>query len=194
MGRKPTKRKKGRSTAMSADNEEKANANGEVRDGANVDKIRDLIFGSQMRDYEKRFTRLEERLAKAADALRDDMKKRFDALESFVGQEMESLGQRLKTEKSERAESLKDLSREIARFLEIARQETLADRGPALDGAGRFAGAHSRAIQDASRRNPQGAERDGIGAGARGRDAANGKDRSGHAGRSFQRVFAAPEG
>ena len=97
---------------MSSDNEEKANANGEVRDGANVDKIRDLIFGSQMRDYEKRFTRLEERLAKAADALRDDMKKRFDALEAFVGQEMESLGQRLKTEKSERAEALKELSRE----------------------------------------------------------------------------------
>ncbi|MGH9676311.1 MAG: hypothetical protein ACRD36_04350, partial [Candidatus Acidiferrum sp.] len=39
-------------------------------------------------------------------------KKRFDALESFVGQELESLGQRLKTEKTDRAEGLKELTRE----------------------------------------------------------------------------------
>jgi hypothetical protein len=97
---------------MAANTEDKNVANGEVREGQNVDKIRDILFGSQMRDYEKRFVRLEERLAKASDALRDDLKKRFDALESFVQQEMEALGQRLKTEKSERADALKELTRE----------------------------------------------------------------------------------
>jgi CHASE3 domain sensor protein len=97
---------------MSADNDEKATGNGEIREGANVDKIRDILFGSQMRDYDKRFGRLEERLAKAADALRDDLKKRFDSLESFVQQEVESIHQRLKTEKSERVEALKELTRE----------------------------------------------------------------------------------
>ncbi len=30
--------------------------------GGNVDKIRDILFGSQMRDYETRFARLEESL------------------------------------------------------------------------------------------------------------------------------------
>jgi DNA repair exonuclease SbcCD ATPase subunit len=97
---------------MAANTEDKNIANGEIREGANVDKIRDILFGSQMRDYEKRFLRLEERLAKASDALRDDLKKRFDSLESFVQQEMEALGQRLKTEKSERADALKELTRE----------------------------------------------------------------------------------
>jgi chromosome segregation ATPase len=97
---------------MAANTEDKNIANGEIREGANVDKIRDILFGSQMRDYEKRFTRLEERLAKASDALRDDLKKRFDSLESFVQQEMEALGQRLKTEKTERADALKELTRE----------------------------------------------------------------------------------
>src|SRR5271168_3544065 len=103
--------KRGRSN-MPAISEEKNVANGEIREGANVDKIRDILFGSQMRDYEKRFVRLEERLAKASDALRDDLKKRFDSLESFVQQEMEALSQRLKTEKSERVEALKELTRE----------------------------------------------------------------------------------
>ena len=36
-----------------------------IQTGAgNVDKIRDILFGSQMRDYETRFARLEETLAK----------------------------------------------------------------------------------------------------------------------------------
>ena len=97
---------------MSANNEETVAGNGDVREGANVDKIRDILFGSQMRDYDKRFVRLEERLAKAADALRDDLKKRFDSLESFVQQEVESIHQRLKGEKSERVEAHKELTRE----------------------------------------------------------------------------------
>lgn len=82
-------------------------------EAANVDKIRDIIFGSQMRDYEKRFTRLDERLTADALALREDTKKRFDTLEAFVQKEIDALNQRLKTEKSERTEALKELAREF---------------------------------------------------------------------------------
>ena len=32
-------------------------------DTGNVDKIRDILFGSQMRDYDRRFSTLEERLS-----------------------------------------------------------------------------------------------------------------------------------
>jgi DNA repair exonuclease SbcCD ATPase subunit len=86
---------------------------GGEKEGANVDKIRDILFGSQMRDYEKRFARLEEHVAKSMDTLRDDMTKRLDTLSAFVQQEVESLSQRLKTEKSERNEGLKELTREF---------------------------------------------------------------------------------
>jgi hypothetical protein len=85
------------------------NPEAEVHEGANVDKIRDILFGSQMRDYDKRFGRLEERLIKDAESLRDEMKKRFESLETFVQKEIESLSQRLKTEKAERAESVKEI-------------------------------------------------------------------------------------
>jgi DNA repair exonuclease SbcCD ATPase subunit len=112
MAKQPKKRKKGVHTAMSVDHEEKNAANGEMREGANVDKIRDILFGSNMREYEKRFARLEERLTKSSDALRDDLKKRFDTLESYVREEMESNNQRLKAEKAERNEGLKELTRE----------------------------------------------------------------------------------
>jgi hypothetical protein len=85
----------------------------EKNEGANVDKIRDILFGSQMRDYEKRFSRLEESVNKSLDTLRDDITKRLDTLGAFVQQEVESLSQRIKSEKSERAEGVKDLSREL---------------------------------------------------------------------------------
>jgi len=82
-------------------------------EGANVDKIRDILFGSQMRDYEKRFARLEENVSKAIETLRDDTMKRLETLSSFAQQEVESLSQRLKTEKSERTDGLKELAREL---------------------------------------------------------------------------------
>ena len=97
---------------MAAEHVEKDGANGELREGANVDKIRDILFGNNMREYEKRFARLEERLTKSSEALREDLKKRFDSLELYVREELEALGTRLKTEKSERSEALKELTRE----------------------------------------------------------------------------------
>ncbi len=82
-------------------------------EGANVDKIRDILFGSQMRDYEKRFARLEDNITKALENLREDMTKRLDTLSGFVRQEVDSLSQRLKNEKSERTDALKEVGREI---------------------------------------------------------------------------------
>jgi len=111
MAKKPKKRTKG-GRAMPADHDEKNAANGELREGANVDKIRDILFGSNMREYEKRFVRLEERLTKSSEALRDDLKKRFDSLESYVKDELEAIATRLKAEKVERSENLKELTRE----------------------------------------------------------------------------------
>ena len=44
----------------------------------NIDKVRDILFGGQMRDYERRFAKLEERLARDTAELKDEVKKRSD--------------------------------------------------------------------------------------------------------------------
>jgi hypothetical protein len=44
-------------------------------EGGNLDQIRDILFGVQSRDLEKRIVRLEERLAKDTTDLRDDIKR-----------------------------------------------------------------------------------------------------------------------
>ena len=79
----------------------------------NIDKIREILFGGQMRDYERRFSRLEERLIKESADLRDDTRRRFDALESFFKHELEVLGERLQSEQRTRDESIQDLSRAL---------------------------------------------------------------------------------
>jgi len=96
-----------------AAHENPSGANNEAPEGANVDKIRDILFGSQMREYEKRFTRLEEQVAKSLDGIREDVKKRLDALEAFTQQEVDSVSARLKNEKGERVEGLKELTSEL---------------------------------------------------------------------------------
>ena len=79
----------------------------------NLDKVRDLIFGGQMRDYERKFARLEERLAKETNDLRDEVRKRLAALEAYMKTEVESLSERLRLEQDGRTSADKDLGREL---------------------------------------------------------------------------------
>ena len=91
----------------------------------NVDKIRDILFGAQMRDYEHRFARLEETLLKEAAELRESTRKRFDALESYIRKELEALEGRLRTERDERGSAHDALARRIG---ELNDQTSAAQR------------------------------------------------------------------
>ena len=88
---------------------------GSPEDGGvgNIDKVRDILFGGQMRDYERRFAKLEERLARDTAELKDEVKKRLTALTEFVKNEAETLAGRIKTEHDERTDATKELSREL---------------------------------------------------------------------------------
>src|SRR5271163_440261 len=79
----------------------------------NVDKIRDILFGTQMRDYEARFARLEETLLKDTADLRETSRRRFKQLESVVKKELEALEARIKMEREERTEVAAEHSREL---------------------------------------------------------------------------------
>ena len=78
-----------------------------------LDTVRDILFGAQSREYENRFARLEERLIKEAEDLRNDLKSHFHSLEVYVKQEVESLTGRMTDEHKEKSNSLKELSQEL---------------------------------------------------------------------------------
>ena len=88
-------------------------ATDEQPEGGNVDKIREIIFGGQMRDYDQRFTRLETRLMKESTELREETKRRFDVLEMYIKRELEALGERLQIEQRHREESVQSVSRTL---------------------------------------------------------------------------------
>jgi hypothetical protein len=97
---------------------------GEDLHGGNIDKIRAILFGNQMRDYDVRFTRLEERLGKEMTELREDLRRRSDSLESYMRLEVEALSNRIRNEYSERAEALKDLGGSLDNLNKVFEKRT----------------------------------------------------------------------
>ena len=67
-----------------------------------LDKIRDLLFGREMEGMDRRFSRLEARLAEDHLALREELTGRLDALEAYVRDELESLNTGLGQERRDR--------------------------------------------------------------------------------------------
>ena len=91
----------------------KKNAPTEIQEDGNIDKIRDILFGSQARDFDRRFSRLEERLVKDMSEMRDETRKKLDALEDYIKNEMKSLTERLVSEQNSRLDNAKDLSNDL---------------------------------------------------------------------------------
>ena len=86
----------------------------ETEEAGKVDRIRDILFGSQMRDYDGRFQRLDERLAREAAESRGEVQRRIEGLETFLKAEVQSLTNRLNVEQSDRSGAIEKLSQDLA--------------------------------------------------------------------------------
>lgn len=75
----------------------------------NVDQIRDILFGGQMRDYERRFQDLAQRLETESARLRQDLDKRLALLEKRLDEQVDKLSKLLRQEISDRTQSVDDL-------------------------------------------------------------------------------------
>ena len=80
----------------------------------NLEKVRDILFGNQMREVDRRFLRLEERILKETRDLKDDIKRRLDALEAYTNKEADALAGQIRQEHGERVEAGARLARELA--------------------------------------------------------------------------------
>jgi DNA repair exonuclease SbcCD ATPase subunit len=78
-----------------------------------LDKVRDILFGSQMRAVESRMQGLEERLRREHETLRTDFGKQVESLDAFIRSEAQALADRLSAERTRRTEELKSLGAEI---------------------------------------------------------------------------------
>lgn len=78
-----------------------------------LDKVRDILFGAQSRDFENRFAFLEEKLLQETLRAKEETQKRFDSVESQLKQQVQQLTEKIKAENSERATLVKSLTGEI---------------------------------------------------------------------------------
>lgn len=76
---------------------------------SSLGQIRNILFGSQMDEYQKKLSHLEEKILNEISQLKDESNNRFDLLESFFKKEIELLSDKLKTDKDTSDESLNKL-------------------------------------------------------------------------------------
>jgi hypothetical protein len=102
-----------------------------------LEKVRDILFGGQMRAVETRIQGLEERLLRDQQALRADMLRQVGELEAFARKEVQELADRIAGERQKRVEELKGLSAELReavraiekRHVKLEEATNLADAG-----------------------------------------------------------------
>lgn len=75
----------------------------------NVEQIRDILFGGQMRDYERRFQEMSQRLEAESQRLHDDLDQRLGQLERRVDDHFDKLGKQLRQEIADRSAGLDEL-------------------------------------------------------------------------------------
>ena len=86
-----------------------------------LDKVRDILFGGQMRAVESRLQAAETRLLQGQESVRADLSKQIAQLDSTLQREVQALGERLAGERTRRTEDLKALEasfKEALRTLE----------------------------------------------------------------------------
>lgn len=72
-------------------------------------KIREILFGEHMAEYERRFAQLEVRMARELKEVRQDALSRFESFRSRIGHDIENLGHQLDYERSERTKEVAHL-------------------------------------------------------------------------------------
>ncbi len=93
----------------------------------NIDKIRDILFGNQAKDYEKRFIRMENQLIQESGELKEELLKRIDSLELYVKKEMKDINDRIKKESDERVTSDKGIHQELKESFEALNKKILQE-------------------------------------------------------------------
>lgn len=79
----------------------------------NVGQIRDILFGGQMREYDRRFARIESRLDQEMVALREDLRKQMELLGSYVKKEFSTISEQIFSEQQKRERSTDTLNDQI---------------------------------------------------------------------------------
>lgn len=94
----------------------------------NVHKIREILFGGQMREYDRRFDELSTRLENDTRRVKQDLEQRLDKFEAFIQKEFEQLNVKIQKERTERSDALEKTQQALS-----TADKTLTDKIGRLD-------------------------------------------------------------
>ena len=145
----PTEKKKGNSNPPAAAGEETAES---------LDRVRDILFGAQMRTVDRRLAQIEERLLREFATARAELEKQVAALDTAAKRALAGLDEKLKAEQAKRGEEdkalrgelkdgVKNLDRGLAQLQAASSQEDAELRGQLLE-LGKQHGADLRRVAD----------------------------------------------
>lgn len=101
----------------------KSAARANVAPEGNVDQIRDILFGGQMRDYDRRFDELDERSKREAERARAEFIKRFESIEQLLKEQADKHAVQLKKLDTEHKASVEAASVSSDRLAKALRSE-----------------------------------------------------------------------
>ena len=82
-------------------------------ESSGVDKMRELLFGNQMQDYDKRFSILDERFQQRMRDIEGEASRSLSSLETTMKKQLESVAGQFREEKDLRADADKELERSL---------------------------------------------------------------------------------
>jgi DNA repair exonuclease SbcCD ATPase subunit len=82
-------------------------------DAVSVDKIRDILFGNQMQDYDRRFLQIDERFQQKLRDLEAETTRHLHTVESSLKKQLDSVANQMVQEKDLRSDSNKELERNL---------------------------------------------------------------------------------
>lgn len=98
---------------MTATKEKEVTSSNNIQDDGNIDKIRDILFGVQVRDFEKRFTKLEVHFDKEIETTQREIQKQITSLENTLKKEIGALTDKLSVEQDVRKNMINGVAEDV---------------------------------------------------------------------------------
>jgi archaellum component FlaC len=100
-----------------------------------VDKIRELLFGNQMQDYDRRFAVMEQRFQQKLRDLEAESARALQSMESSIKKQLESIASQIRQEQDLRADADKELGRGLREQIQALEKHLgkVADQLSSLD-------------------------------------------------------------
>ncbi len=120
------------------DEDLRASAEGRQVDSRPLDRVREILIGSQMRAQEQNLARFEERMLRVAEGVREELCRRVDELSRQMADRVGVLRSELESEKSGRTDATAQIHNEIEQLQRLHREEVERLRDESIRAQGRF--------------------------------------------------------